>query len=307
MGDSPHGTTGTGETMYGWRIRGIETALHAQGLADGPLTVGDLTALGHLDQYHYYGTAACDEAARVLGLDGDRRLLDVGSGVGGPARYLAAETGCSVHGVEIREPLVEMARRLTDRVGLADRVEYTAGDATTVALPADAYDHAVAWLVVLHVPEPGQVLENCRHAICPGGTLFIEALVADEPSPAHRETLREVVEARTIQTRAELVSCVEAAGFVDTAVCDLTEPWTRWTDARYEQFRDERAQFVDLHGQATYERRARFYRAVRDLFAENAVGGVRLTARVPGGDPLSMTDREQTALDDCDPAAVLEG
>jgi cyclopropane fatty-acyl-phospholipid synthase-like methyltransferase len=293
--------------MYSWRVRAVEAALAERGLSAGPLTVEQLTALGHLDQYHYYGTDACDEAIAVLGLDADRHVLDIGSGIGGPARYLAAETGCRVHGVEVRPELVGTARELTARTGLDDRVAFSADSAVSVALDDDRYDHLVAWLVLLHIDERVSALSNCRRALRPGGTAFVEALATDDPSPADRRALRDVVKMADPVSETGLVDQFHAAGFEEVVTCDLTEPWTRWTAVRYDRFRDRREQFVDLHGQATYERRVEFYRTVRDLFADGAVRGIRLTARVPGPDPLALDGRDQTTLSGRDPVAVLEG
>merc|ERR1719174_2544448 len=73
-------------TMYNWRVKAVNDALCSQGKAEGMLQIEDLVALGHLDQYHY------------LGLGPGSNVLDLGSGIGGPARYLAATTGCSVMG-----------------------------------------------------------------------------------------------------------------------------------------------------------------------------------------------------------------
>jgi len=292
--------------MYSWRVRAVEAALAERGLSEGPLTVEQLTALGHLDQYHYYGTEACDEAIEILGLDADRRVLDIGSGLGGPARYLAAETGCRVHGVEIRSDLVETARELTDRVGLGDRVQFSADSAASVTLGDDQYDHLVAWLVLLHLESRVAVLSKCRQALRPGGTAFVEAFVTDDPSPADRRVIRDIVEMRDPVSTAGLVDQFHAAGFEDVVTCDLTEPWTRWTAVRYDRFEDRREQCIDTHGRATYERRAEFYRTVRDLFADGAVRGLRLTARTPGPESLALDGRDRTTLSGRDPVAVLE-
>ena len=112
--------------MYNWRVAAILNALERAGKAEGPLEIADLTALGHLDQYHYLGTAACDEAAVLLGIGPEARVLDVGSGIGGPARYLAHTTGCSVTGVELQADLADAATELTSRVvgGLGERVRF---------------------------------------------------------------------------------------------------------------------------------------------------------------------------------------
>jgi cyclopropane fatty-acyl-phospholipid synthase-like methyltransferase len=317
------------ETMYGWRVRSIRRALARRDLSDGELTVEDLTALGHLDQYHYFGPAACEEAARVLDLpeggeagegngggEGDgaeRRLLDVGSGVGGPARYLAATADVSIHGVELREPLVAVARELTARAGLDDRVRFTAADAATVDLPTDAYDQAVAWLVLLHLEDRAPALERMRRAVRPGGTVLVEDFALGDATPAQERALRETVAAPDVVGRERFADEFRAAGFADVATCDLTEPWTDWTAARYERFRDRRAEFVEVHGAETYAARESFYRTVRDLFADGAVEGVRVTARVPGGDtdaaadPLPLRGREHSRLGERDLAGILEG
>jgi cyclopropane fatty-acyl-phospholipid synthase-like methyltransferase len=319
------GTTGDDETMYGWRVRSVRRALAERGLSAGELTVEDLTALGHLDQYHYFGPAACDEAARILGLGGEgtdgpgdsaadrRRLLDVGSGVGGPARYLAATTGCAVHGVELRAELVDLARELTDRAGLADRVRYTVDDAATVDLPAGAYDHAVAWLVLLHLPDRAPALERVQRAVRPGGTVLVEEFALGDPTPEQERALREVVDAPNVVGSEVFADEFRAAGFTDVTTCDLTDAWTAWTAARYDRFRERREEFVAVHGAETYESRASFYRTIRDLFADGAVEGVRVTARVPADEtaappePLPLHDPDDARLAECDLAGILEG
>ena len=137
----------TSGRMYNWRVRAVYSALDKAGKADGPLCAEDLYSLGHLDQYHYGGTDACDEAAALLGLDSGSTVLDIGSGIGGTSRYLAATTGCRVvgaspacseggspltapahvaptphPGVELQPDLCEAAAALTARIpGLSDR------------------------------------------------------------------------------------------------------------------------------------------------------------------------------------------
>src|SRR5215475_11902378 len=71
--------------------------------------------LGTLDQFHTRGLAATKDLAELTGITGGMTVLDVGSGVGGPARFLAATYGCAVTGVDLSEPFVEAARYLTGR------------------------------------------------------------------------------------------------------------------------------------------------------------------------------------------------
>src|SRR5215475_4716671 len=65
------------------------------------------------DQYHYHGTDAVHAAARLLGLGPTSHVLDVGSGLGGPARYLASSMGCQVTALELQSELHAVATHLT--------------------------------------------------------------------------------------------------------------------------------------------------------------------------------------------------
>src|SRR6202023_1998186 len=85
--------------------------------------------LGVLDQFHTRGLAATTQLAKLVGITADMSVLDVGSGVGGPARYLAATYGCRVTGVDLSEPFVDAARYLTERTGQSAQVAFQTASA----------------------------------------------------------------------------------------------------------------------------------------------------------------------------------
>ena len=96
--------------------------LAAAGVADeGPL---DINVLSQFDQYHYFGTDAVDHAIEQLKLGSDSKVMDVGSGLGGPARYIAHRTGCQVTAVELQEDYHTVACDLTNRAGLAGHITH---------------------------------------------------------------------------------------------------------------------------------------------------------------------------------------
>src|ERR1700736_2154802 len=96
----------------------LKAALMALGPEDQRLTPEQL---GALDQFHTRGLAATAELAKLAGITADTSVLDVGSGVGGPTRFLAATHGCQVTGVDLSEPFVDAARYLTERTGQSGR------------------------------------------------------------------------------------------------------------------------------------------------------------------------------------------
>src|ERR1043165_216888 len=95
------------------------------GGSGGPLTVEQLTPF---DQYHYLGTDAVDAAIAAPGLTPQMRVLDIGSGIGGPARYIAARSGAHVTALELQPDLDAVATELTARCGLGSLVEHRCGN-----------------------------------------------------------------------------------------------------------------------------------------------------------------------------------
>ena len=157
--------------------------------ADDPLTVDDLTPF---DQFHYFGTEAVDAAIEALGIGGASRVLDVGSGLGGPARYLAQWTGCHVTAIELQADIDGIARSLTERCGLVDRVTHLCGDVLTAELPADTHDALVSWLAVYHIADHRALFAKAIATLKPGGRLYVEDLFrhADFDAGEHDTVVR---------------------------------------------------------------------------------------------------------------------
>src|SRR6185503_18510687 len=84
-----------------------------------------------------------DHLLDALGVDASTRLLDVGSGVGGPARLAAARQGCRVTGIDLSPDFVDTARKITARVGLTDRVSFDVGSATDMPYDDAAFSRAM--------------------------------------------------------------------------------------------------------------------------------------------------------------------
>jgi len=274
--------------MYNWRVVAIMNALKERGKETGDLTVEDLTALGHLDQYHYLGVEANDHVIDILGLDKSVHVLDIGSGIGGPARYIAAKSGCTITGVELQEDICVAGQELTARVpGLADRVSFKVGDIISMSkegkIAAESFDHVMSLLVFLHIPDRTSLLKACYDAMKPGGTFIIEDFAA-KPGKAFTEQekswLLDVVSAPNVSTPETYAKDLEAAGFVDIELVDLSGIWQKWTKARHVLYRESEEETVKTQGKDVFESRVKFYEVIDKLFAGN-LGGLRITGRKP--------------------------
>lgn len=125
-----------------------------------------------IDNLHTRGFAATVDLAKTVGVTQDMYVLDIGSGLGGPARYLAETFGCRVEGVDAQPGLVSAANYLSSRwIGPAERVAFNVGDA--VALPfADAVFDLV-WMqhVAMNIADRDRLYREIRRVLRPGGRL----------------------------------------------------------------------------------------------------------------------------------------
>jgi cyclopropane fatty-acyl-phospholipid synthase-like methyltransferase len=280
--------SGMTEAMYNWRVAGIYNALKDMGKETGDLAISDLTKLGHLDQYHYLGVEANDHVIDILGLDGSVNVLDIGSGIGGPARYISAKSGCRITGVEIQEDLSVASTDITARVpGLSERVSFVTGDFATLAqqgqIPTASFDHFLSLLVFLHIPERTPLLNACYQSCKPGATFVIEDFMAKPKqtfTDQEKVWLSDVVSAPTVTDAVQYTADLEAAGFVDIEVVDLSDIWTKWTKARHDLYLESREKTVASQGEEIFNARVKFYKVVDSLFAGN-LGGCRITGRKP--------------------------
>jgi ubiquinone/menaquinone biosynthesis C-methylase UbiE len=140
------------------------------------LTVEDLAAS---DQFHGGGRPATLRLAELARLHEPaprpRRVLDVGGGLGGPARTLAAQFGCEVTSVDITPSYIEAAQALTDLVGLGDRVTHHVGDA--LDLPFDDEHFDVVWTQNsgMNIADKDTLYAGFHRVLRSGGTLAFQA------------------------------------------------------------------------------------------------------------------------------------
>jgi SAM-dependent methyltransferase len=145
---------------------GIKAALAKIAPDDQSLTVAQLAPL---DQFHTRGIAATAELAAAAGLDASAHVLDLGCGIGGPARYLATTLGCKVTGVDLSPPFIDAARYLTERCGLGDRVTFEVGDALGLPFEAGAFDAVFLQHVAMNIEDRAGLYAEVRRILGPGG------------------------------------------------------------------------------------------------------------------------------------------
>jgi cyclopropane fatty-acyl-phospholipid synthase-like methyltransferase len=234
-----------------------------------------------LDQWHYHGTDAIRAAAEVLRLGPASRVLDVGAGIGGPARFLAQTTGCHVTALELQPRLNAIGSNLTRRCGLAERITHLCGDALSYPLPHAAFDALVSWLAIVHIPDRPRLFARVAPALRAGGGCYIEDLCSRAPfANDDLRDLREVVFGVTATSIDEYVADMLSAGFRDVVATDLTGDWAPYARARLKAWRENHASYAAVHGEGAYAAQEKFYAVIARLYDSGSLGGVRLVARI---------------------------
>jgi cyclopropane fatty-acyl-phospholipid synthase-like methyltransferase len=253
----------------------IERGLAAQGIAPGAAVRPE--QLFALDQWHYHGTEAIAAAARTLGLTAASHVLDIGAGVGGPARFLAHTVGCRVTALELQPQLHALGVELTRRTGLADKVTHLQGDALTHPLPD--VDAVVSFLAIVHIPERPRLFAHLAGALRPGGGIYIEDLCQRGPlSPQDQDALRAIVHANTLTSLDAYAHDLRDAGFVDVDASDLTPDWAPFAAERLAAWRANRASYAAVHGDGAWAAQELFYATIARLYEGGGLGGARLVA-----------------------------
>jgi SAM-dependent methyltransferase len=160
----------------------LGAALKAAGLTATPLSPADLAPL---DQFHTRGWAATVELAAAAGIERGASVIDIGSGLGGPSRYLAATFDCRVQGIDLSASFVEAASYLAERAGLGDKVTYDCADA--LALPYDNASFDLAWTqhVAMNIADRARLYGEVHRVLRSGGRFAIYDIVAGPNGPLH--------------------------------------------------------------------------------------------------------------------------
>ena len=158
----------------------ILDAMAAAGKNLDALTIDDLAPA---DQFHGGGKEATLRLARLAALAPSMRVLDVGGGVGGPARTLAVEFGCLVTTIDLTESFVQAAKMLTTRLGLGAQVTHEVGNA--LALPFDGGVFDVVWTQNsgMNLADKEHLYGGFHRVLRPGGLLAIQEPMAGPAGP----------------------------------------------------------------------------------------------------------------------------
>jgi sarcosine/dimethylglycine N-methyltransferase len=156
--------------------------LEKSGTDPARLTFEDLYPI---DQLHARGGVATNDHIEFAGIDGDMHVLDIGCGVGGASRVIAATCGCRVTGIDLTPEYIDIARDLTGRCGLSDKVDYQQANATELSFDDETFDHVWCHNVTMNIEDKAAFADEVSRVLVSGGRFSCAELglgPAGEPS-----------------------------------------------------------------------------------------------------------------------------
>ncbi|MFC6237781.1 class I SAM-dependent methyltransferase [Longivirga aurantiaca] len=262
----------------GGLVSAIGSALDRAGVDRSALRASDLAPI---DEFHIRGRSASLEIIEALGLTAGSQVLDLGSGLGGPARTIAEQTGCTVTGIDLTPEFCAAATALSEWTGLAGLTSFRVGDATVTGLADASVDAVLTVHVAMNISDKPALYAEALRLLRPGGRFVVYDVLQGEggdvryPVPWANDPSTSF-----LATPAEMRGFLRGAGFEVVAEVDSSEEslaWFQAVRARIERDGPPPVTFSAFLGDAFAEMAAN---QVANL-AERRIRTVMLTCRRP--------------------------
>ncbi len=170
--------------------------------------------LAPYDQFHGRGLDATVEMVPLMQATRGDHLLDIGSGIGGPARFFSHRFGCRVTGIDLTQEFVDVARHLTRVLGMDDRVSFVSGDAVATPFAANTFDGAYSMNVSMNIADKAAFYREAARVLKPRGWLVLsEVARGTGPEPDYPTPWARTAATSFLATSDETRSGLEEAGF----------------------------------------------------------------------------------------------
>jgi sarcosine/dimethylglycine N-methyltransferase len=200
-----------------------ERVLAALREANGPDAPVTVDVLAPIDHFHGRSVVATADLVELLKPEPGEHILDIGSGIGGPARWIAAKCAVRVTGVDLTPEFCAAAEALNAATGMTNQVRIIQGSALALPVPDASFDRAYSQNVIMNIADKPGFYREALRALRPGGLLALSNLCAGPGGePYFPVPWAETPVTSFLSTPTEMRSDIEAAGFAIISFRDTT-------------------------------------------------------------------------------------
>jgi ubiquinone/menaquinone biosynthesis C-methylase UbiE len=240
----------------------LRAALEDDGADPDHPSMGDLAPY---DQFHGRGIEATLDMLKLMPARAADQVLDIGSGLGGPARCVAEHFGCMVTGIDLMPEFCQVADHLSRLLQLEKSTAFKVGDATSMPFPAGSFDGAYSLNVSMNIAGKAALFEEIRRVLKPDGWLILSEIARGTgPAVDYPTAWAASAESSFLSTTEDTVLGLNAAGFEVLSVRSTLEEMLAFgVRSRESVQRGEKPP----------------HRAVMLIHAESAAAAIRNTSR----------------------------
>ncbi len=193
------------------------------------LKISDYTDTESLDEFHVRGRQASRELARLADLKKGMRVLDLGCGIGGAARMLAAEFGCVVTGIDLVEEYCQTAAMITEQTGLSHMVGFQIGDMTALSFDDQSFDAAWTLHTIMNIKDKTNLFNDIFRILQSGGLFAFYEICSGSNFPPHFPVPWATDASMNFLLRPDdFRLCLMKRGFVELQWQDASEASIAW-------------------------------------------------------------------------------
>lgn len=213
------------------------------------LTIETITPedIARFDQFHIRGKEATRDMANLANFHNGMHVLDVGCGLGGPARILASEFGCYVTGIDITQDYCRLAELFNRKTGLANKICIKQADATMMPFVDEIFDAAVTEHVTMNILNKELLLKEIFRVLKPGGKYgYYEIFSSDDSDIYFPVPWAESKNLSFLSNSEKYLRIMESSGFNIHTITDLTQLAGEW-------FKSAAAKLKDIANERQYK------------------------------------------------------
>jgi ubiquinone/menaquinone biosynthesis C-methylase UbiE len=197
----------------------VRQALVLSGLNPDHLRQEDISKLDH---FHVGGVEATDALIRLANIQPTDAVLDLGSGIGGPSRHLAATVGCHATGIDLTDEYCQVATMLANSTGMSHLVAYRRGDALSTPFEDSTFDVVWTQHAAMNIEDKAGFYREIFRLLKKGGRLALHDVVAGAGPVRYPVPWASRPELSFLMTESDMQAAVVAAGFQHIVSQDVT-------------------------------------------------------------------------------------